>query len=76
MRNYKIYRIDFYLYYKKLDVETLDQALALLEKFHKDTKQKIIIISHVEILKERIPVKIKVDRISQGFSKINLDGGE
>ena len=60
MRNYKIYRIDFYLYYKKLDVETLDQALALLEKFHKDTKQKIIIISHVEILKERIPVKKKL----------------
>jgi len=60
VRNYKIYRIDFYLYYKKLDVETLDQALALLEKFHKDTKQKIIIISHVEILKERIPVKKKL----------------
>jgi len=60
VRNYKIYRIDFYLYYKKLDVETLDQALALLEKFHKDTKQKIIIISKNKNLKERIPVKIKV----------------
>ncbi len=55
-----------------LDNETLDQALAVLEHFHSDSNRKIGIISHVEVLKERIPVKIEVSRVEQGFSKINV----
>ncbi len=58
-----------------LDSNTLDQALSVLDRFHSQSKRKIGIISHVEALKERIPVKIQLIRQGQGFSRIEIMSG-
>ena len=55
-----------------LDQETLDTALTALQKLHEGTERKIGIISHVEALKERIGVKISVERKSSGYSELKI----
>src|SRR5690606_10471591 len=54
-----------------LDAETLDVAISALEKIQSNGKT-IGIISHVEALKERIGVQIKVQKQNGGYSKIKI----
>jgi exonuclease SbcC len=55
-----------------LDAQTLDMALSTLERLQSQTNRQIGIISHVEALKERIPVKISVQKLTGGTSKISI----
>lgn len=54
-----------------LDAETLDTAVAALDALRFNEKT-IGVISHVELLKERIPVQIRVARKAGGQSEILL----
>lgn len=54
-----------------LDTASLGQALALLEHLHA-TGRRVGVISHVEEVKERIPVKIQVMPVSRGTSRIEV----
>ncbi len=55
-----------------LDAETLDAALDALDALNASGKT-IGVISHVEAMKERIPVQIKVRKVNGlGFSKLEL----
>ncbi len=53
-----------------LDSQTLDMVLATLEKLQAGSNRQIGIISHVEELKDRIPVKIRLEKLSGGISRI------
>ncbi len=55
-----------------LDSQTLDMVLGTLEKLQSDTNRQIGVISHVEALKERIPVKINLIKLSGGYSRIQI----
>lgn len=55
-----------------LDQETLDIAMTTLEKLQSESKKTVGIISHVEALKERINVQIRLQKNAQGFSKIKI----
>ncbi len=57
-----------------LDPASLGQAVALLEQLHA-TGRRVGVISHVEELKERIPVKIEVTPTGRGTSRIEVVGG-
>jgi exonuclease SbcC len=52
-----------------LDEETLDIALSALDYLQHQGKM-IGIISHVEVLKERIPTQIHIQKLSGGFSRL------
>ena len=54
-----------------LDAASLGQAVALLEHLHA-TGRRVGVISHVEELKERIPIKIEVSPTGRGTSKIQV----
>lgn len=54
-----------------LDGETLETVIAALESLQSGGKL-IGIISHVEALKERLPVQIRVQRRGTGYSKLEL----
>lgn len=54
-----------------LDPQSLGQAIAVLEHLHANGR-RVGVISHVEELKERIPVKIEVTPKSRGQSEINI----
>lgn len=57
-----------------LDAETLDTALDALDALNASGKT-IGVISHVEAMKERIPVQIKVRKVNGlGYSKLELPG--
>ncbi|WP_313683621.1 AAA family ATPase [Pantoea sp.] len=57
-----------------LDAETLDAALDALDALNASGKT-IGVISHVEAMKERIPVQIKVRKMNGlGYSKLELPG--
>lgn len=53
-----------------LDPETLDQTLDILEKLQSESNRTIGIISHIEALKERIRVRIDLQRLGNGYSKV------
>ncbi len=55
-----------------LDNQSLNMVLSTLEKLQTDTNRQIGIISHLEALKERIPVKINLVKLSGGLSKISI----
>ena len=57
-----------------LDQDTLDVALSTLEKLQSDSQKTVGVISHVEALKERISVQIKLSKNAQGYSKILIEG--
>lgn len=57
-----------------LDPASLGQAVALLEHLHA-TGRRVGVISHVEELKERIPVKIEVSPTGRGTSRIQVCSG-
>ena len=54
-----------------LDSASLGQAVAVLEHLHSQGR-RVGVISHVEELKERIPVKVEVNPISGGRSDISI----
>ncbi len=54
-----------------LDTDTLEVALAALHNIH-TTGKTIGIISHVDALKERIPVQIQVRKLSGGISELEI----
>jgi exonuclease SbcC len=55
-----------------LDSETLEIAINTLEHLRVEKNKVIGIISHIDALKERIPVKIQVNRNLEGFSTIKI----
>jgi exonuclease SbcC len=55
-----------------LDQETLDVALNTLEKLQSESQKMVGVISHVEALKERIQVQIKLEKNPQGYSSIEV----
>lgn len=55
-----------------LDPDTLDTAIAMLEKLQHDSKKTIGIISHRHEIKERISVQIQVEKGMDGNSKIKV----
>ena len=50
-----------------LDEDLLEVVMSSLEKIHND-KLKIGIISHVESIKNRVPVKLNIQKASAGVS--------
>jgi len=54
-----------------LDEETLDIALSAIERLNLSGKM-IGVISHIESLKERIPVHVEVSKIAGGNSRIDI----
>lgn len=54
-----------------LDPASLGQALALLEHLHASGR-RVGVISHVEELKERVPVKIEVTPTGRGTSRVEV----
>ncbi|WP_395396151.1 SbcC/MukB-like Walker B domain-containing protein (plasmid) [Novosphingobium sp. BL-8A] len=57
-----------------LDPASLGQPLALLERLHASGR-RVGVISHVEELKERVPVKIEVTPTGRGTSTIGIAYG-
>ncbi len=57
-----------------LDPASLGQALALLEHLHASGR-RVGVISHVEELKERVPVKIDVIPSGRGISRVEVGVG-
>lgn len=55
-----------------LDAESLDVAIAALDALRRRNKT-VGVISHVELLKERIPVQIRVERGASGVSTLRLE---
>jgi DNA repair protein SbcC/Rad50 len=55
-----------------LDPVSLDLTLDTLEKLQMESNKTIGIISHVELLKERIQTQIAVEQNGQGFSKLRI----
>ena len=56
-----------------LDDETLETALNAIERLN-HTGKMIGIISHIESLKERIPIHVKVSKIAGGISRLDIVG--
>jgi len=54
-----------------LDDETLETALNAIERLNHSGKM-IGIISHIESLKERIPVHVKISKIAGGISRLDI----
>ena len=59
-----------------LDQETLDTALSTLEQLQADQATKILIISHVGALQERIPHRIEVEKHGGGRSRLAIKVGD
>jgi exonuclease SbcC len=57
-----------------LDGASLGQALSVLEHLHA-TGRRVGVISHVEEIKERIPVKIAVTPVARGRSELTIVSG-
>jgi len=57
-----------------LDQESLDIAMNTLEKLQTESQKTVGVISHVEALKERIHVQIKLDKNAQGYGAIKIEG--
>jgi DNA repair protein SbcC/Rad50 len=57
-----------------LDPDTLDTALLTLEKLQAESNKTIGIISHVELLKERISTQVRLKKDANGFSTIEIVG--
>jgi len=57
-----------------LDPDTLDIALNTLERLQAESNKTIGIISHVEILKERISTQIRLKKNANGFSTFEVVG--
>lgn len=56
-----------------LDQETLEIAMNTLEKLQTESQKTVGVISHVETLKERINVQIKLQKDAMGYSSILVE---
>ncbi len=56
-----------------LDQETLDIAMTTLERLQSESQKTVGVISHVEALKERITVQVKLQKNTQGYSSIKIE---
>ncbi len=56
-----------------LDRDTLDVAMNTLERLQSENQKTAGVISHVEALKERIEVQIKLQKDAQGYSIIKVE---
>lgn len=56
-----------------LDKDSLDVAMQTLEKLQTESQKMVGVISHVEALKERINVKILMNKNAQGYSTISVE---
>lgn len=56
-----------------LDQETLDIAMTTLERLQSESQKTVGVISHVEALKERINVQIRLEKNAQGYSSIKIE---
>ncbi|MEM9547594.1 MAG: SbcC/MukB-like Walker B domain-containing protein [Bacteroidota bacterium] len=57
-----------------LDQDSLDIAMNTLERLQTESQKTVGVISHVEALKERIHVQIKMEKNAQGYGRIGIDG--
>ena len=57
-----------------LDHDTLEVAMNTLEKLQTESQKTVGVISHVEALKERINVQIKLQKDAMGYSSIHVEG--
>jgi len=57
-----------------LDQDTLDIALGTLEQLQTESQKTVGVISHVEALKERINVQIRLEKNAQGYSQLKIVG--
>jgi exonuclease SbcC len=57
-----------------LDPDSLDQALSALDGLQADGRQ-IVVVSHVELLKERVAARIDVTPIGDGLSSVRVLSG-
>ena len=55
-----------------LDPESLDMAVAMLERLQQDSQKTIGIISHRHEIKERISVQIQIDKGHDGNSRVSI----
>lgn len=55
-----------------LDPESLDMAVAMLEKLQQDSQKTIGIISHRHEIKERISVQIQIEKGNDGNSRVAI----
>ena len=55
-----------------LDAAILEDVMATLNRLHEIGNRRVGIISHVETLRERIPVKIAVEKVNNTTSEIRL----
>ncbi|MCG8474527.1 MAG: hypothetical protein MI784_03500, partial [Cytophagales bacterium] len=55
-----------------LDKDTLEDALCTLETLQNETNKKIMIISHVPELQERIGAQIRLKKVGGGYSKVEI----
>ena len=55
-----------------LDAAILEDVMATLNRLHEIGNRRVGIISHVETLRERIPVKIVVEKVNNTTSEIRL----
>lgn len=58
-----------------LDAQTLEVVMNTLERLRETGNRKVGIISHVEALSERIPVKLLVERSGNNVSRVRLVNG-
>jgi exonuclease SbcC len=56
-----------------LDQDTLEIAMNTLEKLQTESQKTVGVISHVETLKERINVQIKLQKDAMGYSSILVE---
>ena len=56
-----------------LDADTLRTAITALERLHVERDAQVFMISHVEGLKERMPARIRVEKLGGGRSRVVLE---
>ncbi len=71
-RNVKIESLFIDEGFGTLDLETLDQAITILEKMQNEGDRSVGVISHVGALKERITTQIQLEKSSLGHSQIRV----
>jgi len=60
--------------FSTLDPEMLDLAMSTLDRIQSESQKTVGIISHVESLKNRIEVQIQLQKDTQGYSTIHIEG--
>ena len=58
-----------------LDQATLDTAMVTLRQLQQENLQQVGIISHVEVLKERVEARVVVEKLGNGRSTLRVEHG-